>query len=70
MDVDGLAGYFTDLIDEAEKAEEEGKAPFDIEALLTRYREGSSAQENFKAAMTVEKADKGTYTMNGAQVSC
>ena len=70
VDVDGLAGYFTDLIDEAEKAEEEGKAPFDIEALLTRYREGSSAQENFKAAMTVEKADKGTYTMNGAQVSC
>ena len=70
VDVDGLAGYFTDLIDEAEEAEEEGKAPFDIEALLTRYREGSSAQENFKAAMTVEKADKGTYTMNGAQVSC
>ncbi len=70
VDVDGLAGYFTDLIDEAEKAEEEGKAPFDIEALLTRYREGSNAQENFKAAMTVEKADKGTYTMNGAQVSC
>ena len=70
VDVDGLAGYFTDLIDEVEKAEEEGKAPFDIEALMNRYKEGCKAQDNFKAALTVTKADKGTYTMNGAQVSC
>lgn len=70
VDVDGLAAYFTDLIAEAEQAEEEGKAPFDMEALLTRYREGCKAQENFKAAMTVTKASKGTYTVNGAEASC
>jgi len=41
-----------------------------MEALINRYKEGCKAQENFKAALTVEKADKGTYTMDGAQVSC
>lgn len=70
VDVDGLAEYFTTLIAEAEKAEEEGKAPFDLEALITRYNEGCKAKDNFKAAMTVTKAEKGTYTMNGAEVSC
>ena len=41
MDVEGLAGYFTDLMDEAEKAETEGKQPFDMEALINRYKEGA-----------------------------
>ena len=70
VDVDGLAAYFTDLIAESEQAQEEGKAPFDLDALVTRYKEGCKAQDNFKAAMTVTKADKGTFTMNGAEVSC
>lgn len=70
VDVEGLAGYFTELIDEAEQAQAEGKEPFDFEALINRYKEGCKAQENFKAALTVEKAGKGTYTMDGAEVSC
>lgn len=70
VDVEGMAAYFTELMDEAEKVQTEGKQPFDMEALINRYKEGCKAQENFKAALTVEKADKGTYTMDGAQVSC
>lgn len=70
VDVEGLAAYFTDLIAETEKAQEEGRTPFDLDALITRYKEGSKAQENFKAAMTVTKADKATFTMNGTEVSC
>ena len=70
MDVEGMAVYFTELMDEAEKAQTEGRQPFDVEALINRYKEGCKAQENFKAALTVEKAAKGTYTIDGAQVSC
>lgn len=70
VDVDGLAGYFTELMEEAEQAQAEGKEPFDIEALFNRYKEGCKAQENFKAALTVEKAGKGNYTLDGAEVSC
>ena len=71
VDMEGFASYFSQLIDEAEQAREEGKAPFDLEALMNRYKEGSKAQENFKAALAVEKAENnGTYTMNGKEVSC
>mgnify|MGYP000081401615 CR=1 FL=1 len=70
VDVEGMAVYFTELMDEAEKAQTEGRQPFDVEALINRYKEGCKAQENFKAALTVEKAAKGTYTIDGAQVSC
>ena len=60
VDVEGMAVYFTELMDEAEKAQTEGRQPFDVEALINRYKEGCKAQENFKAALTVEKAAKGT----------
>ena len=70
IDLEGLTAYFTDLIDGTAQAAETGQTPFDMDALLTRYREGCKAQENFEAAMTVTKASKGTYTMNGAEVSC
>ena len=51
----GMAAYFTELMDEAEKVQTEGKQPFDMEALINRYKEGCKAQENFKAALTVER---------------
>lgn len=69
VDVDGLSAYIGEVIAEAENVEE-GKAPFDVDALITRYKEGCKAQDNFKAAMTVTKAEKGTFTMNGSEVSC
>ena len=70
VDVDGLATYFTELIDETEQAKSEGKEPFDIEALIDRYKNGCKAQEDFKAAMTVTRSGKETYTMDGAEVKC
>ena len=70
VDVDGLAAYFTEVIDESQKQQAEGKTPFDLEALLNRYKEGCQAQDNFKAALTVEKAEKGTYVVNGKETSC
>lgn len=70
VDVDGLSAEFAKLIEESEKAQAEGKTPFDIKALLDRYEEGSQAQENFKAALTVTKAEKGVYVMDGKEVKC
>lgn len=70
IDVDGLASYVTEYFDWAQTAVEEGNTPFDVAALLDRYQEGCAAYDNFKAALTVEKAEKGTYTVDGAEVSC
>lgn len=69
-DIEGFAAYVTELKEMEEKQIAEGKPALDIEGLLDRYQEGCKAQENLKAAMTVTKADKGTYTMDGKEVSC
>ena len=66
MDVDGLFGYFEEQLELAES----GKANLDFESLMTRYREGTQAQEKFKEALSVEKGEKGTFTMDGAEVTC
>lgn len=70
VDADALAAYFQELMKEAENQAADGTTPFDLEALMNRYREGCKAQDNFKAALAVKKADKGTFTMNGKEVSC
>ena len=70
VDVDAMAAYLQELMDEAVSQPENGTALFDAEALLTRYREGCKAQENFKAALLVEKGSKGIFTMDGKEVSC
>lgn len=43
---------------------------FDIKALWDRYREGSKAIDDLKAAMTVEKGEKKNFSIDGADVSC
>lgn len=65
-----MATYLKEMMDDAVSQSETGTAPFDVEALMTRYKEGCKAQENFKAALTVEKNGKGTFTMDGKEVSC
>lgn len=70
VDVDAMSMYLQELMDEAVSQSENGTTPFDVEALLTRYWEGCKAQENFKAALLVEKGSKGTFTMDGKEVSC
>ncbi|WP_312445851.1 zinc ribbon domain-containing protein [Lacrimispora sp.] len=49
---------------------EEGEVPFDILALWERYKTGSKAIEEFKAAMTVEKGEKASHTVDGASQKC
>lgn len=70
MDLDGLSAYMEELT--AEVDQEGGTSgTFDIEALWKRYQEGSQAQDNFKAALTVEKADgKETFTVDGKETEC
>lgn len=51
---------------------EDGTAadPYGIGAALERYRKGCKAQEDFKEALTVEKAEKDTFEIDGKEVSC
>lgn len=70
IDVEGMAAYFSELMEEAEKNQAEGKSGYDLEGLWNRYKEGCKAQDNFKAALTVAKAGKANYTVDGQEVSC
>lgn len=54
----------------AEENAAAGGNTLDLPALMDRYREGCKAQENFKAALTVEKTDKSTVTVNGQEKEC
>lgn len=44
--------------------------PFDVVALWERYKTGSQAIEDLKAAMTVEEIEKANYTVDGSQQEC
>ena len=66
INVEGFAAYFDELQKQADKEEQ----PFDLAALMNRYKEGCKAEENFKAALTVTKGEKKNFTMDGSEVSC
>ena len=64
IDVEGLFDYIEET---KEQVEAGGMAAFDVDALWTRYKEGTQAQEKFKEALVVEK---GTFTIDGQEVTC
>lgn len=66
VDVEGLFDY----IEETKDQMESGTAVFDADALWTRYKEGTQAQEKFKEALVVEKGEKGTFTIDGQEENC
>lgn len=68
VDVEGMFDFLKETLDKANT--EEGSDPYDLKGLINRYKEGCKAQENFKAAMTVEKAGKKSCQLDGAQVNC
>lgn len=68
VDVEGLFAYIRDLMETAQS--QQSADPYGIQGAWERYREGCKAQENFKAALTVEKAGKGQYQMGGQEVKC
>lgn len=68
IDVEGIQQYLEDAA--AQIQENSGTDPYDIVGLLQRYKDGCQAQENFKAALTVEKAGKASFQLDGSEVSC
>ncbi len=46
------------------------KQPFDVKALLQRYKEGSQAMGNLKEALTVTKAENSRLMYNGKEQTC
>lgn len=66
IDLTGLNAYM-------EKVQEIGTSRqelFDVKELWKRYKEGSQAIDDLKAAMTVEKTEKKDFTIDGASESC
>lgn len=72
VDIEGVEDFCREYTDWIKKKVEDGTAsdPYGIKDAWNRYKEGSQAQENFKAALTVEKSGKGTFLMDGKEVSC
>lgn len=66
FDISGYSDYFK----KANEIASSGKELFNVNELWTRYKEGSKAIDDLKAAMTVENADKKTFTINGKEESC
>ena len=70
VDVSVLTEYM-DLLEAQVRQTGEGQtAPFDLEALMKRYREGCKAEEDFKAALTVEKGENASFTIDGKEETC
>ena len=67
--MEGLFAYFSEQLEKSTSGDG-AQESFDLEALMERYREGCKAQDNFKEALTVEKAEKGTFTVDGKSYSC
>lgn len=61
---------FSDYIDYAYSFQNEEDVPFNVVALWERYKTGSQAIENLKAAMTVTKGKKETRIVDGKEEKC
>lgn len=70
INVDDLTDYLNQLTAQSSTSGGDAGASFDMKALFDRYKKGCKAQDDFKAAMTVTKADQASYTMNGKEVKC
>ncbi len=67
IDMDGLSEYVEDL---RKQIKDNDGAVLDIEALMTRYKEGTKAREKFKEALIVEETEKESFSMDGKTVKC
>lgn len=65
-DLTGLNNYLAKCNEIASS----GKQMFDIKELWNRYKEGSKAIDDLKAAMTAEKAEQKKFTINGSEQNC
>lgn len=81
MDLAELQFYYGDqvfmaavpeLVQEMMKKPENGtaKGQLDFPGLLDRYQKGCKAKESFQQAMMVEKAEKGSFLVDGKETVC
>lgn len=68
LDTEQLA----ELVQEMMKKPENGtaKGQLDFPGLLERYQKGCKAKESFQQAMMVEKAEKGSFLVDGKETVC
>ena len=66
VDITGLNTY----LEKCTEMASEGERLFDLKELWNRYKEGSRAMDDLKAAMTAEKTEKKDFTINGVTESC
>lgn len=66
MDMDALKEY----IEYVQSIYNEENRPFDVEALWNRYKEGSKAIDNLKAAMVVTQGEAVSFTIDGKEQKC
>ena len=64
-----LQGY-VDYMKKANEISQSETPMFDMGALWERYKTGSEAIDNLKAAMTVEKGEKKSFTVDGEEQEC
>lgn len=66
LDITGLNGY----LQKCSEIASTGEPLINVSELWKRYKEGSKAIDDLKAAMTVEKAEKQSFTIDGKEESC
>lgn len=64
--IEGLANY----LGQYKEALSDEEPMLDLKALWNRYKEGSKAIDDLKAAMTVTKNDKKEFTIDGQSENC
>ena len=70
VDVSVMAEYMELLAEQVRQTQEGQAASFDLKALMKRYQEGCKAEDDFKAALTVEKGEKASFTIDGKEQAC
>ena len=73
MDVPGLVEFLSEYVDWVEEQTQNAADPNTTEGiygLWNRYKKGCQAQEDLKAALTVEKAGKADFQIDGKTVPC
>lgn len=66
MDLTGFNSY----LEKCNEIAATGTEFFDLKELWTRYKEGSKAIDDLKAAMTVEKTEQKSFTIDGKEENC
>lgn len=66
VDIAGFENY----LKKCNEIASSGTELFNVQELWNRYKEGSKAIDDLKAAMTVQEADKKSFTINGKEQDC